>query len=82
MRFIIRLKLYAGMATNIPHPVATSASDIDKAIAFIPPAEASSLAKVSSMLTTVPKSPIKGDVDATIARIVKPLVALLSAKPI
>lgn len=47
-RFIIKLKLYAGIATKIPQPVATNASEIDKAMAFMPPAEASSLAKVSS----------------------------------
>ena len=81
-RFIIKLKLYAGIATKIPQPVATNASEIDKAMAFMPPAEASSLAKVSSMLTTVPKSPIKGEVEATIASKVKPLVPFDSAKPI
>ena len=36
LRFISKLKVYAGIATKIPHPVATSASLIAGAIVSMP----------------------------------------------
>ena len=75
-----KLNVYAGMATKIPQPVATSASEIAGAI--IPsdePPPFPSCENVSKIETTVPKRPIKGEVDAITLSHVSPLVAFFSA---
>ena len=66
------------MATKMPAAVATRASPIAGAIT---PIEAiltePSIEKVSRMETTVPNSPINGDVEAVMERKVRPDVASL-----
>ena len=77
--FSKRWKVYAGIATNIPAPVATKASLIAGAITDKLAFEVPIFVKVSSIPTTVPKSPIKGDVEAIIDNQVSPDVEFFSA---
>ena len=74
--------MYAGIATKIPHPVATSASLIAGAIVSMPEFPPPSFEKVSRILTTVPNSPMNGEVEAIIDSHVSPLVESRSALPL
>ena len=68
------------MATKIPQPVATSASEIAGAITpRDEPAPFPSCENVSKIDTTVPKRPINGEVEAITLSQVSPLVAFFSA---
>jgi len=78
-RLMIRLNVYAGIATKIPAPVATKASLIAGAMTPIDAFEPS-FENVSRIEITVPKSPINGEVEAIIESHVSPLVASLSAR--
>lgn len=72
--------MYAGIATKIPPAVATKASLIAGAmmlrLAFV---LCPSLPNVCKIDTTVPKSPINGEVEAMIESHESPVVTLFSA---